>query len=142
MLQRIQTLWTLLAAACAVLTLKLSFFSGNKMIGNPAAPTFYRVTATSNIILLILTVAIIVAGFVNIFNYKNRKLQFRITLLLALISLIDLFLFYRETTEFRPGEGNFNLTCLLTLAIPFFLILAARGISKDEQIVKGADRLR
>jgi predicted ferric reductase len=144
MLQRLQTLWTLAAAACAVLTLKFSFFSGNKLEIVPPAQTqvrvFHHLTATGNILLLILTVIIIIVGVVNIFNYKNRKLQFRLTLLLILISLLDIFLYYRETMNF--AEGSFALTSVLALAIPVFLILAARGISRDEKIVKGADRLR
>jgi Domain of unknown function (DUF4293) len=143
MLQRIQTLWTLIAAACAVLTLKFPFFSGNKLEIVPPALTqvrvFHYLTAAGNIILLILTVGIIVAGVINIFNYKNRKLQFRITLLLILVSLLDIFLYYRETTHF--AEGNYSLTAVLALAIPVFLI-AARGIAKDDKLVKSADRLR
>ena len=34
MIQRVQTIWLLLASACAFLSLKLSFYSGNKLINN------------------------------------------------------------------------------------------------------------
>ena len=142
MLQRIQTLWTFLAVACAVLTLKFSFFSGNKPPDAAATKMFHSVTATSSVFLLVLTVAIIVTGLVNIFNYKNRRLQVRITLLLILLSLVNIVLYYLETKKFLPAEGTFDLTAVLALAIPVFLVLAARGIIKDEKLVKSADRLR
>jgi hypothetical protein len=142
MLQRIQTLWALLAVACAVLTLKFSFFSGNLAPDPGTAKMFKSVTATSNVFLLVLTVAIIVAGLVNIFNYKNRRLQARITLLLILLSLVNIVLYYRETRKFFAAEGTFDLTAVLALAIPVFLILAVRGIIRDEKLVKSADRLR
>jgi hypothetical protein len=35
-----------------------------------------------------------------------------------------------------------DLTSLLAFAIPVFLVFAARGIWKDEQLVKSVDRLR
>jgi hypothetical protein len=57
-----------------------------------------------------------------------------------LISLLNLLLYYRQTQKF--AEGNYDLTALLVLAIPVFLILAARGINKDEKLVKSLDRLR
>jgi len=143
MLQRAQTFWTLLATACAVLTLKFQFYSGNKLGVPPTSPkTFEHLTATSNIIILILTVTIIVAGLVNTFNYKNRPFQLRITMALILISVLNIILYYFQSRKFLPGEGSFALTSLLTLAIPVFFIFASRGIYKDEKLVKSADRLR
>lgn len=141
MLQRRQTLWMLLAVACAVLTLKFSFFSGNRPGTAPGAgTTFQYLTATGNVFLLILTVAIIVAGLVNVFNYKNRKLQLRVTIAILLVSLLNIFLYYKQTQNFV--QGNYDLTALLSLAIPVLLVLTARGIAKDQKLVKSADRLR
>lgn len=147
MLQRIQTLWLLLATTCAVLTLKFSFFSGNKPGQGPVvapgvvpATQFKYLTATSNIILLILTVAIIVATLVNVFNYKNRKLQMRITLVLLLVSLLNIFIYFQQTKNFI--EGNYDLTAFLAFAIPVFFFMASRGIYRDEKLVRSTDRLR
>lgn len=140
MLQRIQTLWLLLASACAGLTMKFSFFSGNK----PAAPgqpaTFQSLTATGNMLIDILTVILLVGSLINIFNYKNRKLQFRVIIALIIISLVNIALYHRETKEFV--EGSFDLTSALTFAIPVLLFLAARGIRRDQRLVKSLDRLR
>jgi uncharacterized protein DUF4293 len=139
MLQRIQTLWTLLAAVCAALTLKYSFYSGNKLIG-ANGHLFQSVTATSGVLLLVIAVVLIAGSLVNIFNYKNRKKQLWITIGLIVLSLLNIIVYYKASTNFI--EGTYDLTALLTLAIPIFLILAARGISKDNKLVKSADRLR
>jgi hypothetical protein len=39
-------------------------------------------------------------------------------------------------------EGNFDLTSLISIAIPILLLLAGRNIYKDEKLVKSMDRLR
>ncbi len=138
MLQRMQTLWLFLAAACGILTFKFSFFSGN--INQGQVKVFEFLTATTNVIILILTVALVSAIVIDIFLYKNRKLQLRIVLVAILVSLVNLFLYYRQARKFV--EGNYDLTALLAIAIPVFLILAARGINRDEKLVKSLDRLR
>jgi hypothetical protein len=38
--------------------------------------------------------------------------------------------------------GTYSLTSLLYLAVPVCLFLAARGIRKDDKLVKSLDRLR
>jgi hypothetical protein len=141
MLQRMQSLWLLIAGACGLLTLKYSFFSGNKMSGDQTK-TFQFLTATTSIIILILTVAMISALLIDIFLYKNRKLQLRIVLASLLVSILNVYLYFRETKKFVEGEGNYDLTCVLALAIPILLILAATGIYKDQKLVKSLDRLR
>ena len=138
MLQRMQSIWLLLAAASAVLTLKFSFFSGNKV--DNQVKTFDYLTATSNILILIITIALVSGILIDIFLYKNRKLQLRITVLAIIVSLLNIFLYYRQTQKFV--EGNYDLTAILSLVVPVLLILAARGIYKDQQLVKSLDRLR
>lgn len=140
MIQRIQSLWLILAATAALLTLKLPVFSGNKMRGSDAAKQWVELTAVSHLLILLFTVAIAVGALMVIFLYKNRKLQQRFTLLGLLLSLSVLILYYNESRSF--AEGNFNLTALIALAIPVFLVLALRGIYQDEKLIKDANRLR
>ncbi len=139
MIQRIQTIWLILAAVAAFLTLKLSFFSGN-MLAADQTKTFKYLTAASNIVLLIFTVAVGIAALISVFLYKNRKLQMRITLAAMLISLLNIILYYNQTRLF--AEGNYDLTALVALSVPVFLILAAKGIYNDQKLVKSLDRLR
>ncbi len=102
--------------------------------------TFDYLTATSNILILIITIALVSGILIDIFLYKNRKLQLRITVLAIIVSLLNIFLYYRQTQNFV--EGNYDLTAILSLVVPVLLILAARGIYKDQQLVKSLDRLR
>ena len=139
MIQRIQTLWLALASLAALATLRFSFFSGNKLDTNQVKG-FHELTATSNFVLLVLTAGIGVCALIVIFLYKNRKLQFRLTILALLLSLLNIFLYYRETLAYT--EGNYTITAILTLLIPIFLFFASRGIYKDEKLIKSADRLR
>ena len=139
MIQRRQTLWLLLAAACSFLTIKFSFYSGNK-VGDNQTKTFEYLTASSSSILLILTVACVSAIVIDIFLYKNRKLQLRIVLASLLVSIINIFLFIKQTKDFV--EGNYDLGSILPFIVPILLILAGMGINKDQKLVKSLDRLR
>jgi uncharacterized membrane protein len=140
MVQRIQTIWFFLATVAAFLTLKLSFFSGNIIEPTQSVKTFKSLTATGNLLILILTIALGIASFIAIFLYKNRKLQLRISMAALLAGLLNIVLYYYQTRKF--AEGNYDLTALLSIFIPIFLILAMRGIYKDQKLVKSLDRLR
>ena len=145
MLQRMQTVWLLFAAICAFLTIRLSFYGGSlEVVGSPAlsvdvSPIQY-LNAAFNIWILIITVALICGSVIDIFLYKNRKLQLRIVIVAILFSLLNIYLYYRQTLKFT--HGFYALTSVLVFVIPVFLFLAARGIGRDEKLVKSLDRLR
>jgi len=139
MIQRMQTIWLILAATAAFLTLKFSFFSGNIIAANQTR-SFQYLTAAGNLVILLLTVILGLAAFIAIFLFKNRKLQLRISLLGLVVSLLNIVLYYYQTRKF--AEGNYDLTAIITLLIPIFFVLAARGINKDQKLVKSLDRLR
>jgi len=134
-----QSVWLFLAAVCGILTMKFSFFSGNK-IGADQVKAFQYLTATTNMLILVLTIALVSGILIDIFLYKNRKLQLRITLIAIVVSLLNIFLYYGQAKKFV--EGFYDITSILSLAIPVFLVLAARGIYKDQKLVKSLDRLR
>jgi len=139
MIQRIQTLWLFLVSACAFSTLKLSFYSGNKA-GTNNIKQFLSLNATTNIFVMIITVTIAMAALVLIFLYKNRKRQLLVTLATFAASIINIVLYFSETRKFI--EGNYDITAIISFSIPVFLLLAARGIYKDEKLIKSVDRLR
>ena len=140
MLQRIQTVWLLIASALGFATLSnsISFYSGNKLVENVSR--FVPLTARENIFILILTVSIAVAALVTVFLFKDRKMQLKVTLGIFAVSLTNIGLYYLQTKNYV--EGKMDLTSLAAFAIPVFLLMAARGIWKDEQLVKSVDRLR
>ncbi|RFM26192.1 DUF4293 domain-containing protein [Deminuibacter soli] len=140
MIQRVQTIWLLLASAVAFLTLKLSFFSGNKMVNN--VKTFISLDARESLVLTILTVAVAIASLVAIFLYKDRKRQVLVTVITALVSIINIVVYVTEAKKFVPNEGKYDLTSILAVAIPIFLLLAIRGMRRDEKLIKSVDRLR
>jgi DMSO/TMAO reductase YedYZ heme-binding membrane subunit len=140
MLQRIQTIWLLAASAAAFITLKLSFFSGNKYVDN--VKTFEELNGMSHVILMILTVALAVAALIIIFLYKDRKMQLKLTIAAFALSLLNLFIYYLQIKKFIPAEGKISITAIVAIIIPALILLATRAIWKDEQLIKSVDRLR
>ena len=139
MIQRIQSVWLLLAAVAAFLTFKVAFFSGN-IIGEDKIKVFKQLMATSNLVILACSAILGGITFIAIFFYKNRKLQMRMVLGGLVLSVIILILYYLQAQKFI--EGAYNITAIVSLLVPVFLILAARGIRQDQKLVKSLDRLR
>lgn len=142
MIQRIQSIWLLLAALAAFCTLRFPFYGGNMLAANGSTKGYQLLTAQSNIVLTILSAGVGLAALVAIFFYKNRKQQLRTVLLALLVSIVNIVLFFLETRKFVAGEGNYDITAAFAFAVPVFLFLAMRGIRKDEKLVKSLDRLR
>ena len=140
MIQRIQTLWLLIASALGFVSLKTSVYSGHLI--NDADKTFTSVTGTYKILLIVSTTAVAVVSLIIIFLFKDRKLQLRISIAALIFALLILFLYYWQTKSFIPTESKYDLTALIPLFIPIFLILAIRGIWKDNQLIKNANKLR
>lgn len=139
MIQRIQTLWLLAASICGFATLKLSFYSGNKLDATNVKQ-FVPLNATTNTILMVLTACVAAAALVLIFFYKDRKTQLLVTLAATVLSILNIVLYFTEIKKFV--EGNYDITSVLAFLVPLFLLLAARGIYKDEKLIRSVDRLR
>lgn len=148
MIQRAQTLWMILAAIAAFLTIQFSFYSGTLAIQNGADAvtsmatdgSYQMVTATNNFLILILTSALGTGIFINIFLFKHRSIQIRIIIAAIIVECLIIFLYSRETLKFL--QGSFNFWDILHILIIVFLILAARGIYKDSKLIKESNRLR
>ncbi|QEC42394.1 DUF4293 family protein [Pseudobacter ginsenosidimutans] len=142
MIQRIQTIWLLLAAIAAFLTLKLFFYTGNMIQEGMAIKQFTALTAQTSTLLLITTVGTGLLALISIFIFKDRKLQIKLVGIALVLSLLNLLLFYLQTKKFVPGEGNYGISALVALVVPIMLFLALRGIYRDQKLVKSLDRLR
>lgn len=141
MLQRMQTVWLLLASICAFLTIRFPFYSGNIIVsGQPAS--FQKMTASFNLWILIVTIAIICLSAIDIFLYKNRKLQARLAILAIILSLLNIYLYLHAIHQFIENQGNHTITAIFVLVIPILLFFACRGIYRDQKLVKSLDRLR
>jgi FtsH-binding integral membrane protein len=132
MIQRIQSIWLLLAAVCSFLTIRLSFYSGTNVTGVP----YQKLTAASGgILILSVTLIIGILALFNIFLYKNRTMQLRLCVLGILLEALLIFLYYREIKA-SFSQGEYSITAIL------LFVLAARGINKDEKLIRDSDRLR
>lgn len=136
MIQRIQSIWFLLATMCIFLTMQFSTYAGADAQG-----MMHLIKGTTNTFLVIITSMVGVVAMIALFLFKNRKLQIRITLLAVLIELVLLFFYYKEIHAL-VGKGEFTIKALLHAAVIIFLLLAANGISKDEKLIKDSNRLR
>ncbi len=136
MIQRIQSIWLLLAAACAFAGFKFPYYSGTRLND----PALYELNATSTLFLMVATIAVGGLALINIFLFKKRTLQLRLCVLGILLEAGLIFLYYRETTTFT--QGTYSLTAILHSIIVLAFVLAARGINKDSKLLKESDRLR
>jgi predicted MFS family arabinose efflux permease len=138
MIQRQQTLWLLLAAVASFLTFKFPFYTGNLVENN--VPRFEELDGGSNFFLLIATGLSILISLIAIFLYKDRKTQFKLSVGGIVVAIVLLVLYFVQLKKFTTG--NFALTAVFVFAILPGYIMAARGIWKDEKLVKSLDKLR
>ena len=133
MIQRIQTLWLLIASAAAFSILKFPFY----YTPEPNALEINGTTEYSTLITLAFSASL---SFISIFLYGNRMLQLKVTLLNFLLSgLIGYFIYTIVISH--PG-GGFTLASAALFLIPVLQLIACYKIYQDEKLVKSADRIR
>jgi len=138
MIQRIQSLWLLLASAFNASTFGLPFYSGDWM--KDTTPTVIDLNAQTSTWYSILTVLAGAIALATIFLFKNRKLQLQLCYLGILVTVVLLSMYFLETGNFY--SGNIALWAILYFAILICYILAARGVWKDQKLIRSMDRLR
>lgn len=139
MLQRIQSVWLFLTSVFSAITFKFPFYNGDWLRDN--MPNFFvDLNATTTIWLTIVTVITGVLAFINIFLFKDRKLQLKLCYLGIFLSLVLLTLYVLEMLNFEEGTIAFWVIFYIGILISY--ILAARGISKDQKLIRSMDRLR
>lgn len=138
MLQRMQTIWLLLATAFSFLTLRFPVYNGNKLVNETSE--YNMLSATSSLFLIILSVATGLIALIAVFLYKNRGLQQKLCFTGLLLYIISGILYYTQIKSFT--EGAFTLWAVFYFLIPVCFILAIRGIYRDQRLVKSIDRLR
>jgi len=136
MLQRIQTLYLLMAAGISVGLIFL--FPIWETTGGS------KVYAYNELLYLMLFLGSGALSILSIFMFKNRKLQFVLGRLniISNFFLLGFFVYQSlnvsgETLVSEKGIGMF-----LPIISIVFLVLANKAIKKDEDLVKSVDRLR
>jgi hypothetical protein len=119
-------------------TFRFPFYSGDW-----TRDTLYLVVdlnARTTIWLTILSVLTALLAIVTIFLFRNRKLQLKLTYLGIFLTAVLLTLYIIEVMHF--STGTVALWAIFYFAILGCFILAARGILKDEKLIRSMDRLR
>ena len=136
MIQRIQTLWLLLASICAFASVKLPFYFGSLEVPGPTI----TITPYDNFMLLVFVIATALMGLVTIFLFSNRSLQIKMCIVGLVLSLANLMHYFLYMKNFKTG--GLSLYSALSFLVPVFFILAIIGIYKDQKLLKSLDRLR
>ncbi|RBL93920.1 DUF4293 domain-containing protein [Chitinophaga flava] len=146
MIQRIQSLYLLLAAGAGAASLSFDLWKAKLSNGTQTA-----VNASSNYLLFVLYVIIILLALGCIILFKKRKLQFRLTIfniLFAFAALGYQYYVVQQTANKLVASGvaissaSYQFASFLPILLIVLLFLAARGIYKDEKLIKSLDRLR
>lgn len=157
MIQRIQTVWLLLASLSilglflfpylhysdATVLGKSLLVTGKyqQQVGESIREQFFFLQTVATVILAALPLYII-------FKYKDRKLQ--IQLIILEIVLIILFGFWLYSTASKALTETQRFLSASNIGVGFFfppiaivfLFLAMSGIRRDESLIKSAERLR
>ncbi|MEO8584086.1 MAG: DUF4293 domain-containing protein [Flavitalea sp.] len=141
MIQRIQSIWLVIVALTAFATSRLVLFEGKLPNG-----IILPFNLASSLILSIVIIAIGLLALICLFLFKNRNLQFRLSVFGLIFSAGFIFLEYYMVEGFKKTNailtGSYQAGALLPVIMVVFFYLAARGIYKDERLVKSMNRLR
>jgi len=141
MIQRIQSIWLLLAGVAGLLTYKLPLWQGKLQDGSVK-----KFMGPESLLLFTLIVVTSLLAFVTIFLFKNRSQQKGLALIGALLSIAIVALEYFLVEDYIKGlnlaENSWQFGAILPILMVFLFFLARGGIVKDEKLVKSLERLR
>jgi peptidoglycan/LPS O-acetylase OafA/YrhL len=128
MLQRIQTIWTLLAVLAAVFL----FITGQDVVISDSIP--YLISAVYTCFI----------GALSIFSFKNRKRQILLNTISIIINalLIGVLAYWLLNLSGGIHFPEKGIEPIFPLIAVICLLIANIYIRKDERLVKSVDRLR
>ncbi|WP_214228721.1 DUF4293 domain-containing protein [Pedobacter sp. B4-66] len=155
MIQRVQSIWLLLAALTLTCMLFLPFLTKNvngsefSIYTNGLHQTISGDSGTGQKVepflpLFISNIAIAVLCIVTLFSFKNRTIQKRLASVTIILTIALSFWGFNYAQKIPGGiEGaTYGIAAFLPILSILFCALAIRGIRKDEQLLRSADRLR
>lgn len=146
MIQRIQTIYLALAAACAFGLFALPFATSAQSSDETSlfADGIYNINDHAALLALFCGAGAL--ALISIFLFNNRKQQLlmgRFAIIADVIGIVLVLVFlYQDGTKTGAAEVQEQLGVGLPILFVIFALLAQRGISKDEKLVRSADRLR
>lgn len=141
MIQRIQSLWLLLASATFFLVWKFPFAGGLTSQG-----TITDLYAASSLLMFIVAILLGIIALVTIFLYKNRSSQKSLIWLGILLGLVFILLMYLQMEQLKADQSitkqKFKVGAVFPILYIVLMIMAYSGIRKDQKLIKSVDRLR
>lgn len=136
MLQRIQTIYLLLAAAVSG-GLIFVFELWETAAG-------LKVFASDNEYIFAVFLASALLSILSVLRYKNRKSQFILGRLNVILNffLLGFFVYQSLSVSGETAVSEKGIGMFLPIVSIVFLALANKAIKKDEDLVKSVDRLR
>lgn len=153
MIQRIQTVYLFLASLAIyalfifpVVNILNSTGAKKIMVTGVYQTIDEQVAQTEPFTLLTIATALLgIIPIVLIFLFKNRKKQVTFVYL-TVLAVLGYSFWLAQTVKTASDTnleiGNYNIGAGLTSLAVLFLVLAGKGIMRDDKLVKSADRLR
>ena len=142
MIQRIQSVWLLVAGLLTLATFRLAYWTSTMKDGS-----IQRLLGDNSGFLVYIAVALLlVLSIGTIFLFKQRPVQSRLCLLGIVLCIGLLILENHEVDAIQDSanysSGSWRPGIALPILVIIALILAMRGIRKDRKLVKSLERLR
>ena len=131
MIQRIQSIYLLVATiSMTLISFKVPVYTLNE--------TLFMAQDDTN--MFVLTIVGAIFSFLGLFMFKNRKFQMKLIRLTVLIQMIIGIRIFMLFNKFEVVLNNSFLFLLVFTLIA--LIMAYRGVKKDDDLVRSVDRIR
>ena len=144
MIQRIQSIFFLLAGACFGGEFGTSFATTSVAADGIFVDQAYNLQ--DNVMLQILAGLGLLISLAAIFMYQNRKTQIKLgyltTVIGVVLPIVSVLIFMNQTKSMPDIEINDQLGLYLPIGMIAFSLLAVRFTRKDEKLVESMDRLR
>ena len=131
MIQRIQSIYLLVAAiSMTLISFKVPVFTFNETL----------FMAQDDTKMFVLTIVGAIFSLLGLFMFKNRKFQMkliRLTFLIQMIIGIRIFMLFNKFEVVLNNSFLFLMTFTLIA-----LIMAYKGVKKDDDLVRSVDRIR
>ena len=160
MIQRVQTVY-MLASVIAILTMHFFWLASFAIpeatfeLNSLGLVCQTKGFETDRMVweLFIVLLLMVALPLINIFLYKNRKLQLRVLIYTIILNVLYYGLFFWECYRLKGevaalSQGgvvdvHYNIMMLVMPAVSIFaLIMAARGVIFDSALIKSLERLR
>ncbi|MBS1772715.1 MAG: DUF4293 domain-containing protein [Bacteroidetes bacterium] len=147
MIQRIQSVWLLLAALCNAGLFYFDFYHAE--LNNSGVLLNTSIRVNDHYPSMLIALAITILPLVAIFLFKQRKRQRTMVALCMIFTIGFISEMIMRVTNFSnsiapqsAGTTSYSIGAVLPVIAIIFMFMAIRGINKDEKLVKSLDRLR